>query len=182
MGCRSFFGSAEACRSFFAFRGVYPSAVAARRLLGRSVVSRARRNFFGQLAMYVSLALSYGAAAAFAARYLYPKRRPPRWRSLFVTRLDHLSDGESRVIPDLKGVPVQVLRDGANMRALSTVCPHLGCRVRWQGDQQRFFCPCHNGVFDREGKVVSGPPPRPLDRYDVEVIEGSVYLKVKEPA
>jgi Rieske Fe-S protein len=54
--------------------------------------------------------------------------------------------------------------------------------VRWEGDKSRFFCPCHNGVFDREGQVVSGPPPRALDRYDVEVMAGAIYLRMKEPA
>jgi Rieske Fe-S protein len=141
-----------------------------------------RRGFLSQLAMYASMVASYGAAAWFAARYLYPARRPPRMRSLFVTRLDRIADGDARVIPDLRGVPVQVVRDGDQLRALSTVCPHLGCRVRWEAQSQRFLCPCHTAVFDREGKVVSGPPPRPLDRYDVEIVDGSVYLKVKEPA
>jgi Rieske Fe-S protein len=137
-----------------------------------------RRGFFAQLGMWASLVAAYGTAATFAARYLYPAKRPQRLRSLFVARLDQLPDGGVREIADLRGVPVQVVREGEKLRALSTVCPHLGCRVRWEGDH--FLCPCHNGVFNREGGVVSGPPPRPLDRYEVEVIDGSVYLKVKE--
>jgi Rieske Fe-S protein len=144
-------------------------------------MSESRRSFFGRAAMYLSLALSYGSAAAFAVRYLYPLKRPSRWRSIFVARFDRLRAGEAHEVADLNGVPVQVVREGDRLRALSTVCPHLGCRVRWEGDQQRFFCPCHNGVFDREGNVVSGPPPRALDRYEVELEGGSVYLKVKEP-
>jgi menaquinol-cytochrome c reductase iron-sulfur subunit len=59
--------------------------------------------------------------------------------------------------------------DGRDFIAMSNVCTHLGCRVRWVADRQEFFCPCHNGVFDKEGKVVSGPPPRSLDRFEVKV-------------
>ncbi len=59
--------------------------------------------------------------------------------------------------------------DGRDYIAMSNVCTHLGCRVRWVDDEGKFFCPCHNGVFDRQGNVLSGPPPRPLDRYDVQV-------------
>jgi menaquinol-cytochrome c reductase iron-sulfur subunit len=67
-------------------------------------------------------------------------------------------------------VSVYVLTDnGRDFIAMSNVCTHLGCRVRWIADREEFFCPCHNGVFDKEGKVVSGPPPRPLDRYEVKV-------------
>ena len=59
--------------------------------------------------------------------------------------------------------------NGRDFVAMSNSCTHLGCRVRWVADRQEFFCPCHNGVFDKEGNVVSGPPPRPLDRFEVKV-------------
>jgi menaquinol-cytochrome c reductase iron-sulfur subunit len=59
--------------------------------------------------------------------------------------------------------------NGRDFVAMSNICTHLGCRVRWVDDRQEFFCPCHNGVFDKEGNVVSGPPPRPLDRFEVKV-------------
>jgi Rieske Fe-S protein len=59
--------------------------------------------------------------------------------------------------------------DGRDFVAMSNVCTHLGCRVRWIADRQQFYCPCHDGVFDKEGNVVSGPPPRPLDRYETSV-------------
>lgn len=68
--------------------------------------------------------------------------------------------------------------DGRTYIAMSNVCTHLGCRVRWIADQEEFFCPCHNGVFDISGNVLSGPPPRPLDRYDVKVENAQLYIKV----
>jgi len=66
--------------------------------------------------------------------------------------------------------------DGRNYIALSNICTHLGCRVRWISDQQQFFCPCHNAVFNKEGDVVSGPPPRPLDQYPVKVEDGQIFI------
>lgn len=68
--------------------------------------------------------------------------------------------------------------NGRDFIALSNVCTHLGCRVRWITDQSEFFCPCHNGVFDNNGNVVSGPPPRPLDRYEVSVENDQLLIKV----
>ena len=59
--------------------------------------------------------------------------------------------------------------NGRDFIAMSNICTHLGCRVRWIADQHIFLSPCHFGVFDREGNVISGPPPRPLDRYEVKV-------------
>jgi menaquinol-cytochrome c reductase iron-sulfur subunit len=67
--------------------------------------------------------------------------------------------------------------DGRNFIAMSNICTHLGCRVRWIADQDGFFCPCHNAVFNKEGQVVSGPPPRPLDRFDVKVEDDQLFLK-----
>lgn len=68
--------------------------------------------------------------------------------------------------------------DGRTYIAMSNICTHLGCRVRWITDQDQFFCPCHNGVFDVSGNVVSGPPPRPLDRYEVKVEEDQLFIKI----
>jgi menaquinol-cytochrome c reductase iron-sulfur subunit len=66
--------------------------------------------------------------------------------------------------------------DGRNFVAMSNICTHLGCRVRWIAEQQQFFCPCHNAVFDKDGQVVDGPPPRPLDRYEVRVEEDQLQV------
>ena len=54
--------------------------------------------------------------------------------------------------------------------AFSQKCTHLGCVVYFEANENRWHCPCHNGNFDaRSGNVISGPPPRPLGRIDVEV-------------
>ncbi len=54
-------------------------------------------------------------------------------------------------------------------------CSHVGCPINWNPGAQRFFCPCHGGVFDRDGRVLAGPPPRPLDRHEWKVEKGVVY-------
>ncbi|MGD8760076.1 MAG: ubiquinol-cytochrome c reductase iron-sulfur subunit [Anaerolineales bacterium] len=66
--------------------------------------------------------------------------------------------------------------NGRDFVAMSSICTHLGCRVRWISDQEQFFCPCHTAAFDQEGNVVTGPPPRPLDRYEVKEEDGQLYV------
>jgi menaquinol-cytochrome c reductase iron-sulfur subunit len=74
-------------------------------------------------------------------------------------------------------ISVYVLtEDGRTFIALSNICTHLGCRVRWIADEEQFYCPCHVGIFDKEGNVVAGPPPRPLDRYQVMVDEEEIQI------
>ena len=60
--------------------------------------------------------------------------------------------------------------------ALSTRCAHLGCPVRFVSAAGNFICPCHGGVYDFEGKVIGGPPVRPLDRFQTRVRNGQVQL------
>jgi len=67
--------------------------------------------------------------------------------------------------------------NGQDYTVMSNVCTHLGCRVRWIPEQGEFFCPCHNGVFAKDGTVVDGPPPRPLDKFEYKVEDGSIFVK-----
>lgn len=66
--------------------------------------------------------------------------------------------------------------DGRDFVAMSNICTHLGCRVRWVSSEETFFCPCHNAAFDKEGEVASGPPPRALDRYEVKVEDNQLFV------
>jgi menaquinol-cytochrome c reductase iron-sulfur subunit len=61
-------------------------------------------------------------------------------------------------------------------RVFDNHCTHLGCPYHWDAGVQRFVCPCHNGQFDASGKVLSGPPPRPLDYYESKADGGTLYM------
>ena len=78
-----------------------------------------------------------------------------------------------------KQTVVFIDRDGDGYRALSAVCRHLGCSVKWDDGGKQFRCPCHGGVYDREGRVVSGPPPAPLERYKVRVNQQTSDIEVE---
>jgi Rieske Fe-S protein len=74
--------------------------------------------------------------------------------------------------------PVFVTRTGeGKLQVLSPICPHLGCSVAWRANQNKFVCPCHGGQFDADGKRLSGPPPRGLDRLDVQVKDGKLEVQ-----
>lgn len=67
--------------------------------------------------------------------------------------------------------------------AFSPVCTHLGCAVSWDTSDKAFVCPCHTSSFSPEGKVMAGPAPRSLDRFDVRVDGIKVMLgEVKQSA
>lgn len=72
--------------------------------------------------------------------------------------------------------PVLVMRSQEGIVAMSMVCTHLACTVQWQEGKQEFYCPCHQGKFDRNGEVISGPPPVPLERVPVKVVQEQVIV------
>ncbi len=150
-----------------------------------------RRKFLGRAsgaAMVAGLAGGYGAFGAIALRFLYPSSTDNRiWQ--FVTEIDRVKVGESIRYRGPSGETVNIARQARNgdaddFIALSSTCPHLGCQVRWEPQNNRFFCPCHNGVFDPSGVATSGPPAdagQSLARYPLQVTNGLLHISVPPP-
>lgn len=76
--------------------------------------------------------------------------------------------------------PVELRREGGEVRARSLWCTHTGCEVRWVEAESIYRCPCHEATFAADGRVLTGPPPRPLREIDV-VLEGDRIL-LPDPA
>ena len=68
-----------------------------------------------------------------------------------------------------KGTAWVVKHADNSVTAFGPQCTHLGCAYHWDERRSDFLCPCHNSLFALDGKVVSGPAPRPLDRFDVKI-------------
>ena len=66
---------------------------------------------------------------------------------------------------------------GNDFIAYSVNCTHLGCPVRWIPDAEIFLCPCHGGVYNKDGSYAAGPPPQGLNRYPVRVRDGNVEIQ-----
>ena len=64
-------------------------------------------------------------------------------------------------------------------RALSAVCTHLSCTVQYRNDLHQVWCACHNGLYDLNGRNISGPPPRPLEAFQVHVRSGEIVVSRK---
>ncbi len=72
--------------------------------------------------------------------------------------------------------------DGQTYDALSATCTHLGCTVQYRPDLHEIWCPCHNGIYNLNGGNVSGPPPRPLDVFDVHLRGDEIFVSRKKEA
>lgn len=101
-------------------------------------------------------------------RYLKPL---PQTGATGPTRLTREEAGKLEdkkfVIVPVSGQRVIVLQaPDQQLFAFSAKCTHEGCTVTYQPGQSVIWCPCHDGRFDMNGRVVSGPPPQPLLKYD----------------
>jgi cytochrome b6-f complex iron-sulfur subunit len=74
------------------------------------------------------------------------------------------------------GQPVEVIRTNEGIQAISLVCTHLGCLVIWESEKNVYHCPCHDAQFDKNGKVLAGPPPMPLEKLKVDVSGSEVTI------
>lgn len=141
---------------------------------------QSRRSFLDWLIRFTGATM--GAFLAYpVARYLVPPRLPEAaTRRVVAAKKDELAPGKSKTFAFGTQPAVLVRMADGEYRALSAVCTHLGCTVQYRGADRSIWCACHDGVYDLEGRNVSGPPPRPLERYDVHVVGDDIV--VEKPA
>ncbi|MBN2115436.1 MAG: ubiquinol-cytochrome c reductase iron-sulfur subunit [Anaerolineales bacterium] len=91
-------------------------------------------------------------------------------------------NGWERTSTSRGGFVVRNSEDPDDLFVLNSTCTHLACTVNWSENDQVFLCPCHDAKFSPQGEVLSGPPPRPLDRFTEFRItdEGALEIFYKE--
>ncbi len=145
------------------------------------MVELARRRFLS----YLSIGLAGLAAAVVSvpivSYLLSPLLRPGPQYWIDLGRIGDFRVGETvlKAIRHPSPLPwagqtaetaVWVRRSGeADFVVFAINCTHLGCPVNWLPQAQLFLCPCHGGVYNADGSVAAGPPPRPLFRYETRL-------------
>lgn len=111
------------------------------------------------------------------SRYLVPPEIPEAApQSVVAGKAAGIAPNSGKIVP-FGTTPVIVVRTAAGeLRAFSATCTHLSCTVQYRSDLERIWCACHNGHYDLTGRNVEGPPPRPLDRFDVAVKDDEVVI------
>jgi menaquinol-cytochrome c reductase iron-sulfur subunit len=149
-----------------------------------------RRAFFKYLVNGIVAVIGVSLAIPLAGLFALPSLKKPKasWSEcgavddFVVGEIKHalLKPLERREWPEDWGArSAYVYRRGeSEFVVYDTHCTHVGCPVRWSAPARRFFSPCHGGVFDEDGRVLAGPPPRPLDRYEIRIERGVVYAGV----
>jgi Rieske Fe-S protein len=117
-----------------------------------------------------------GGFTASIFSFLYPALRFMMPPAVAESAVNQASAGKADLAPNAARIfrfgnrpALLVHTAGGEYRAFSAVCTHLNCTVQYNDQTHQIWCACHNGLFDLNGKVVGGPPPRPLEQYTAHV-------------
>ncbi len=94
-------------------------------------------------------------------------------------KLGELAPNTSKIFKFGTSPGILINTSDGELRAFSAICTHLTCTVIYESDTGTILCPCHNGRFDLSGNVVSGPPPAPLESYNVEISGEDIVVSKK---
>jgi cytochrome b6-f complex iron-sulfur subunit len=135
---------------------------------------------------FVNLFLG-GSLLGTVASLLYPVVRyliPPRQaeaaaKKIAAAKVGELAPNSAKLFKFGSSPALLINTADGQLRAFSAVCTHLTCTVMYESETGTIYCPCHNGRFDLAGNVISGPPPRPLEVYEIEVASGDILVSKK---
>jgi len=133
-----------------------------------------RRKFLG-LSLGILTAAAAGAVTYPVIKYLAPGKKADARHKVEIPE-GEVPEGSAKFFEFEGRIAVLVRKKGGALIALSAVCTHLGCIVQWQKEKEQFLCPCHAGIFSADGAVLSGPPPKPLEKLVFTVASGRITV------
>ena len=143
----------------------------------------------GQRRHFINIFLGTGLLASAASffypvlRYLVPPKLPDTGGSaVLAAKVSELKPNAAKTFRfgSRPGLLVEIAP--GEYRAMSATCTHLGCTVQYRPDLREIWCACHNGMYDLNGRNVSGPPPRPLEAFEVQVRGDDIFVRRKQEA
>jgi cytochrome b6-f complex iron-sulfur subunit len=137
-----------------------------------------RRRFLSQAVMGFGMLFGIGTLGFRFLQFLVPSRGKRQAETVLIGAESKIPVGEA-VPMDLGGRKILVLKTNEGVVAFSRRCTDLGCLVSWNKEREQFVCPCHQGVFDKTGLNIAGPPPRPLDRFNIIKRGEQLYVNIQ---
>jgi cytochrome b6-f complex iron-sulfur subunit len=138
---------------------------------------------------FVEAVLGSGVLATVVA-FLYPVLRylvPPKELDLgsdavVAGRVGELKPNSGKIFRFGNRPGILIRTASGDYRAMSATCTHLSCTVQYRDDMQQVWCACHNGHYDLNGRNIAGPPPRPLESFEVHVRGEEVFVRRRREA
>jgi len=137
----------------------------------------------------IGIFLGGGLLASFAS-FIYPVLRylvPPAVADLggdeiVAAKLSELKPNSGKIFRFGNRPGLLIRTASGEYRAMSATCTHLSCTVQYRDDLRQVWCACHNGKYDLNGRNISGPPPRPLEGFEVQVRGDEIFVRRRREA
>jgi len=114
-------------------------------------------------------------------RYILPaKQTEAVVKKVTAAKVGELAPNTSKIFKFGSSPGILINTQEGELRAFSAICTHLTCSVFYESDTGTLLCPCHNGRFDLSGNVISGPPPSPLESYNVEISGEDIVVSKRD--
>ena len=136
-----------------------------------------RRRFLSQAVMGFGMLFGIGTLGFRFMQFLLPTTTDKQPETVLIGAETRIPLGDA-VPMDLGGHKILVLKTQDGVAAFSRRCTDLGCLVSWNKEREQFVCPCHQGTFDKNGVNIAGPPPRPLDRFQIVKRGEQLYVNI----
>jgi len=105
-----------------------------------------------------------------------PKSAEPKVSILKAGTASTFPVNESKIIKFGRTPVILVKNNEGEFKALAATCTHLDCIVQYRKDTKQIWCACHNGIYDLNGRNLSGPPPKPLAEFNVDVVNDEIII------
>jgi len=137
-----------------------------------------RRSFLEILLAAFGVATA-GAVAYPIVRFLVPPAgKEPGNNTIDVAAEEEVAPNSGIIFPIGNKPGILIRTPEGELRAFTAICTHLDCTVQYRPDFEHIWCACHNGHYDLYGRNIAGPPPRPLKEYEVNVLNGRIFVTV----
>lgn len=138
-----------------------------------------RRSFLNYVLSISGLGLAVSILYPLISFLKPPKQNEAEVSSVLACKLSEIEKEGFKIIR-FGNKPVILIRTAEDkLVAFSAVCTHLDCTVQYRKDMGTIWCACHNGKYDLTGRNISGPPPRPLDPFVVNLKSEEIYISKK---
>lgn len=138
-----------------------------------------RRNFLNFLLTITGIG-TLGTVLYPLLKYITPpKGKDASLSSVSAGKVGELKPNSAKIFKFGAKPGILILTKNGEYKAFSGTCTHLSCIVQYRDDLQRIWCACHNGHYDLQGRNISGPPPKPLEEYDVFISGDEIFVRRK---
>lgn len=113
-------------------------------------------------------------------KYITPKKgEETSLSSVSAGKIGELKLNSAKIFKFGSKPGILILTQNGDYKAFSATCTHLNCIVQYKEDIQHIWCACHNGHYDLQGRNISGPPPKPLEEFEVFLKDEEIFVRRK---